>query len=84
MIDSPAVVPSFNDRYAYRPTGSTTVALIAILDDLTQLLNSQHYVHVPIVGLGFSKAFDKVRHSTLMDKQASFPVNDSVYYSITS
>ena len=68
MIDSPTVAPTLNYQYAYRPTGSTSAALIAIHHDLAHLLNSHPYVHI---GLDFSKAFDTVRHSTLIGKLAS-------------
>ena len=66
-----------SDQYAYRPAGSTTAALVAILNDLTCLLENNRYVH--IIALDFSKAFDTVRHSTLMDKIAQFPLPDRIY-----
>ena len=69
MLSSPAVSPLLHDQYAYRPTGSTTAALIAILQDITNLLNDHPYVH--IIALDFSKAFDTVRHSTLVNKLAT-------------
>ena len=72
-----SLADSLSDQYAFRPTGSTTAALIAILSDRTHLTNSHPYVHV--IGLGFSKAFDTVRHSTLMQKLAACPLDDKVY-----
>ena len=77
MLSSAAVSPLLHDQYAYRPTGSTTAALIAILQDITNLLNNHQYVH--IIALDFSKAFDTVRHSTLVDKLATLPLQDSVF-----
>ena len=56
MLNSPMLADSLSDQYAFRPTGSTTAALIAILSDLTHLTNRHPYVHV--IGLDFSKAFD--------------------------
>ena len=53
----------FHDQFAFRPTGSTTAAVIYLLQVLTELLQSNDYVHV--IALDFSKAFDKVRHHSL-------------------
>ena len=52
MLTSPAVAESLSDQYAFRPTGSTTAALTAILSDLTHLANSHPYIHV--IGLDFN------------------------------
>ena len=58
----------FSDQFAFRPTGSTTSALVWFLHTITQLLTQHDYVIV--LALDFSKAFDTVRHSTLLDKLA--------------
>jgi hypothetical protein len=71
------VSPAFTDQYAFRPTGSTTAALTAILDDLSEM--SQIYPYVQIVALDFSKAFDTVRHCTLLDKIRKLPLPDFFY-----
>ena len=60
------------DQYAFRPTGSTTAAVISILNDLTDMLQINPYVR--IVALDFSKAFDTLRHSTLLKKFAALPL----------
>ena len=64
----------FSDQFAFRPTGSTTSALVWFLHTITQLLTQHHYVIV--LALDFSKAFDTVRHSTLLDKlsRLDFPI----------
>jgi len=54
------------DQYALRPTGSTTAALIYLLHTITKFLIDNPYVVV--IGLDFSKAFDTVRHKTLLEK----------------
>src|SRR5271163_2278808 len=77
MINSPALAEPLSDQYAFRTTGSTTAALIAILSELTHLTTNHPYVHV--IGLDFSKAFDTVRHSNLMQKLAACPMQDNVY-----
>ena len=60
---------NFEDQYAFRPTGSTTAAIIAILHTVRSMLSTNEYVHV--FAFDFSKAFDTVRHSTLMSKLAT-------------
>lgn len=64
----------FSDQFGFRPTGSTTAALVYLLHQISQLLQDHHYVHV--VALDFSKAFDTVRHYSLMSKLGSFPIPD--------
>ena len=68
---------SFKDQYAFRPTGSPTAALISILHIVTNLLENNPYVIV--ISLDFSKAFDTVRHSTLLQKMAMLDLPDEVY-----
>ena len=67
----------FSDQFAFRPTGSTTVALICLLHQLTNLLQTYDYVH--LIALDFSKAFDTVRHHTLLHKMTDFPLPDCLY-----
>ena len=66
-----------SDQYAFRPTGSTTAALISIFDSVTSLLACNNYVVV--VALDFTKAFDSVRHSTLLMKMAQLDLPDAVF-----
>jgi len=51
----------FSNQFAFRPSGSTTAALIYLF--LTHLLQKYEYVH--LIDSDFSKAFDSVKHSTL-------------------
>ena len=44
---------SVDDQFAFRPTGSTTAAIIATLDKITELLLTNNYVRV--ISLDFSK-----------------------------
>ena len=67
----------FNDQFAFRPSGSTTAAVIAILQTVTNLLSDHPYVIV--ISLDFSKAFDTVRHTTLLQKFAQLDIPDAVY-----
>ena len=50
---------------------------IAILHTVRSMLLSNEYVHV--LAFDFSKAFDTVRHSTLMNKLATMQLPDSIY-----
>ena len=64
----------FSDQYAFRPTGSATAALIAILSDVTESLRTGKMV--VMLSLDFSKAFDTVRHKSLFDKIHMLGIND--------
>jgi len=76
-ILNPPPALSFSDQFAYRPTGSTTAAVITILHTVTNLLATNPYVIV--VAIDFSKAFDSVRHKTLLEKMAQLDIPDHVY-----
>ena len=76
ILDPPASL-FFGDQFAFRPTGSTTAALICMFDKLTNLLMTNSYVL--LYSLDFSKAFDTVRHSTLFEKLATLKIPDQVY-----
>jgi len=77
ILVDPKYTILFQDQYAFRPTGSTTAALINLLHQITTLLLTYPYVH--LIALDFTKAFDTVRHSTLMQKCAEFPMEDCIY-----
>jgi len=68
---------SFSDQYAFRPTGSTTAAIISVFYKLTSLLQSNPFVFV--ISLDFSKAFDTVRYSSLLTKMAELDLPAAVY-----
>ena len=76
-FQNPPVNLSFADQFAYRPTGSTTSALIYLLHTITDLLSSNPFVLV--IALDFSKAFDTVRHSSLLHKLSNLSIPDYVY-----
>ena len=74
---SPPPALSFSDQFAFRPTGSTTAAITSLLHIVTNLLTTNPYVIV--ISLDFSKAFDTMRHSTLLEKLAKLDMPDHVY-----
>ena len=76
-ILKPPPALSFSDQFAYRPTGSTTAAIITILHTVTELLASNPYVIV--IAIDFSKAFDTVRHKTLLDKMSQLDIPDNIF-----
>jgi len=75
----PAILASlsFTDQFAFRPTGSTTAALIAILQSITAQLSTNPFVIV--IGLDLSKAFDILRHDTLLNRMAQLDIADPIY-----
>ena len=70
-------VSLFSDQFAFRPTGSTTSALIYLLNTVTNLLVDNPYVH--IIALDFSKAFDSLGHPQLLSTLTSLGLGDSAY-----
>ena len=77
VLVNPDVSHLFHDQFAFRPTCSTTAALVYLFHHLTHSLKNHNSVH--LIALDFSKAFDTVRHSTLAAKIASFPICDNAY-----
>ena len=57
---TPPQTLTFQDQFAFRPTGSTTAALIAFYHHICEMLSTNPYVRV--IALDFSKAFDTVRY----------------------
>ena len=63
VLNHPSVHNQFEDQFAFRPTGSTTSALIHLTHRISEILNIHPYVH--LIAIDFSKAFDTVSHSAL-------------------
>ena len=72
----PSPILTFADQFAFRPTGSTTAALIALYQQISDFLVNEPYVRVVV--LDFSKAFDTVRHSALIGKVNSLGLHTSI------
>lgn len=67
----------FNDQYAFRPTGSTTAALIALTKAVTD--NLEHSNHTRVLALDFSKAFDTVNHQSLFSKLSQLCIPKEIF-----
>ena len=72
----------FNDQFAFQPTGSTTAALVHLLHTVTTLLENNPFVVV--LAIDFSKAFDSVRHSAVLEKFSHLDLPDHIYNWIES
>ena len=64
VFENPPPTLAFQDQFAFRPGGSTTAVLISLLHTVSELRLSNPYV--VIITVDFSKAFDTVKHSSLM------------------
>lgn len=58
------------DQFAFRPTGSTTAALVHLFHNITSSLENTNYVRCFLID--FSRAFDSVCHSILLEKLTSY------------
>lgn len=72
----------FLDQHAFKPMSSTTSALISILNTVSQMLTTQQFVRVFI--FDFSKAFDRVRHCSLLSKISLFDIPDEAFNWLTN
>ena len=54
------------DQYAYRPTGSTTAALVDVTHHITLMLETN--THVKRILIDDSKAFDTINHEIMFAK----------------
>ena len=77
VLVNPDVTPIFSDQFAFRPTGSTTAAIIALTYTIALLLQKHPYIH--LIALDFSKAFDTVKHAALLRKCAALPLENCVH-----
>lgn len=68
---TPSKADLLDDQYAFTQTGS------AVLRQMSTLLKTNN--HVTLVSLGFSRAFDTVRHSTLTEKLSRFDLPGNIF-----
>jgi hypothetical protein len=69
--------PALQNQFAYRPTSSTTAALIALFDTVTSLLRTNPFVIV--LSFDYSKAFDTLAHTSVATALSSVDLPDNIY-----
>jgi len=69
--------PQLSNQFAYRPTCSTTAAIITILAHVTHLLESNTHVHV--LTFDYSKAFDTLSHTSVACTLDNFSTPDNIF-----
>src|SRR6218665_2504007 len=74
---TPPMAHQLSDQYAFRQTGSTTDALIALHQKTTIYLTVEAYV--ALFSLDFTKAFDTVLRSQLARKLSLLDIPDAIY-----
>ena len=63
----PSIPPTdVSDQFGFRPTGSTTAALVTTMHHVTRLLETNS--HVQCISVDFTKAFDTINHPILFSK----------------
>ena len=68
---------TLTDQHAYLPSASTTTCQIALLQEITSILQTRDIAIV--IALDFSKAFDTIRHSTMLEKFSQLRLDDNIY-----
>ena len=66
------MVPLFGRyQHAFRPSASTTTALLQLMDTATLIFDDTNYRGLAILSVDMSKAFDKVDHRILLQKASA-------------
>src|SRR6218665_2901876 len=76
-LDDLSLPRSLKDQFAFRPTGSTTAAAIAVLDNLTEMMAENELVL--IISTDYTKEFDSIRHDAVADALLSLDMPDAIY-----
>ena len=66
-----------SDQFAFRPTGSTTCALVYLIHQVTKLL--EHNTYVRCLLIDFSKAFDSINHLILLQKLKDLNIPPNIF-----
>ena len=76
-LKSTRTKPLLQDQYAFRPTGSAMAVIISILQQITNLHETNGYMS--LMAIDSSKAFDRV----LVEKQALLEISDNIFNCLT-
>jgi len=76
-LQQPPYELNFEDQFGFRPSGSTAAAIIAMLHTVGTMLSTKQYVR--LFSFDFTKAFDTVKHETLLRKMATLRIPDNIY-----
>ena len=69
-------VDTISDQFVYRPTWSTTAALVSLTHIVAQKLES--CTHVRCLLIDYTKAFDTINHSILFRKFLTLPIPSEI------
>ena len=72
------------EQHAFRPLGSTTTALVKIMDEISVSLDSKDTYAVHLTCLDVSKAFDRLQHAGLINYLLDCGVNSGFICSLRS
>ena len=70
------------DQYGFKPTDSTTAALVDITNTISFMLETNKYVHCLLIN--FSKAFDSVDHLIVINKLKALNIADNIVQWVVS
>ena len=77
FIDGSPIKEFLQTQFAFKPTGSTTAALIHLMHIISNNLVNNPFVHV--FALDFTKAFDTLSHYSLTTKLSELGLPDEPY-----
>ena len=79
----PAIPPAtIQDQFAFRPSGSTSCALVNLMHHVSCMLENNSYVRC--LTIDFSKAFDVVSHDVLLHKVSLLALPHNIHNWIVS
>src|SRR6218665_3260485 len=68
---------SLSDQFAFRPSGSTTAAVIAVQHNITEMLAENEYAIT--ISTDYSKAFDSISHDAISEALSGLDIQDEIY-----
>ena len=79
----PAITPAkLYDQFGFKPTDSTTAALVDITNTISIMLETNKYVRCLLID--FSKAFDSVDHLIVINKLNALNIVDNIIHWVVS